>query len=1230
MFDRHEIRLLAAAILFIASSVNAATKPTAVPAAQLQSDTDTPREKRTRVIVALREPQDSVAGAGAALQMRTDAIRDLQDRVLQRTISGLELYARWTAVPGFAALVTEEQRQRLEADPEVVRVDDDVEVRATLGQSVPLIGGNTVRGAGWTGSGVTVAVIDSGIARNHAELPGAVVAEACFCSNASGGCCPNGSTVQTGTGAAADDHGHGTHVAGIIAARGIGSSPGVAPAASLVAVKVLDSSGRTSTTEMVSALDWIINNRPDVDVVNMSLGTDVRFAGACNNATSWTISLANAINTLVNRGTVVVVASGNDADGAAMSAPACIQNALAVGAVYDAALGSQSWAAGCTDSSTAADQIVCFSNASSALDLLAPGSAIVSLSRFGGTVSNNGTSMAAPHVAGAAAVLMQRQPSITPAQIETTLESTGVPRFDSRNGSTYPRINLLAAVNSLGGSCFSLSTAVSPGGVGGSVSVGTSQNCSGGYTSGTAIQLMANAPAGYSFSNWSTSGGGSFGNTSSSSTTFTISGNATVTANFVSGGSGSQLIVNGGFESATSTGNSAPGWTVQPAVDHVLIQQGGAYPHSGTAYAYLGAGNNSVDIIKQTITIPNNASAANFKFWVNIVTTEAIGGGAFDALYVDFYNTNGTWVRNLAAFSNEDAPLTSNTNGVYVQVGPIDVSAQKGLTLQVVFEADMDVSLPTTFRIDDVSLEVATSNETPSVTISSPDPNAREAGPNTATFTFSRTGSLAQSLTVNYTIGGSATNGSDYNSLPASATIAAGQASQTITLTPIDDALLENPETVTLTIAAGSYNIGSPNSASATIADNDGNITVQATDATASESGSNSGTFTFTRTGSVNEALTVSYTLGGSATNGSDYSTLPGTVVIPGSSASVNVVVNPVADGFTESPESVVLTIGTSINYKVGSPSAATVTISDSISAVLGDLNGDGKVDQVIRNSTNGDIGVWLLNGTSIITGAVAGQAAAFSAVGLGDTDADGKSDILLRNNTNGDIGLWKMNGVTIAAGAVVGTPGLGWTAIATADLNGDGRRDIVIQNLSNGDIGAWLMNGFAQTAGAVVGSPGTTDWQPVATGDFNRDGKTDIVVRNSSTGVVGVWHMNGLTVTSGVVIGTPGTIWTVAAVADLDGNGWVDLIIRNSTNGDVGGWLLNGTSMTSAAVIGTPGTGWTVAGTADFNQDGKADIIVRQTATGNLGWWQMNGLTLTTAGTYGTPGPNWQPVWNR
>jgi hypothetical protein len=222
----------------------------------------------------------------------------------------------------------------------------------------------------------------------------------------------------------------------------------------------------------------------------------------------------------------------------------------------------------------------------------------------------------------------------------------------------------------------------------------------------------------------------------------------------------------------------------------------------------------------------------------------------------------------------------------------------------------------------------------PVITITASHPNAFEPDPDSGAFTITRSGYPAAELTVMYTVSGTATNGSDHTPLSGSVTFAAGAVSTVIPLIPEDDALVESNETITLTLSGGTnYYVGSPSSATVTIYDDDAAnppvVTVTASDASAFEGGGNPGQFTFSRIGAVTNPLTVNYTISGTATNGTDYSALSGSVTIPAGKSSAPVMVLPEDDATVESDETVVLTISGSSEYSIGSPSEATVTIDD-------------------------------------------------------------------------------------------------------------------------------------------------------------------------------------------------------------------------------------------------------------------------------------------------------------
>lgn len=217
------------------------------------------------------------------------------------------------------------------------------------------------------------------------------------------------------------------------------------------------------------------------------------------------------------------------------------------------------------------------------------------------------------------------------------------------------------------------------------------------------------------------------------------------------------------------------------------------------------------------------------------------------------------------------------------------------------------------------------------ISIAATDATASEAGADSGMVTLTRTGAATAALTVYLDITGTATYGTDYSGTGLTATFAAGATTTAVTVTPIDDAANEPVETVTFTVspAPALYTVGANASAAVNIDDNEGTqVTVTATDADASEGGSDPGTFTITRTGSTASNLSVSFAMSGSATNGSDYTTIGTPATIPAGSSSTNVTLSPIADGVVEVEENAVLTLATGTGYTVGAPNSATIRIS--------------------------------------------------------------------------------------------------------------------------------------------------------------------------------------------------------------------------------------------------------------------------------------------------------------
>src|SRR4030042_5593702 len=214
---------------------------------------------------------------------------------------------------------------------------------------------------------------------------------------------------------------------------------------------------------------------------------------------------------------------------------------------------------------------------------------------------------------------------------------------------------------------------------------------------------------------------------------------------------------------------------------------------------------------------------------------------------------------------------------------------------------------------------------TTTVTIAATDNTGTENPLTPGYFTVSRPGSTTGALTVYYSVGGTATSGSDYNSLSGSVTIASGSSTGTITVTPINDTVVESNETVILTLSSNAaYSVGFPSSATVTITSDDvapSTVTIAATDNTATENPLTTGYLTVSRTGSTSGALTVYYSVGGTATSGSDYNSLSGSVTIASGSSTGTITVTPINDTVVESDETVILTLSSNAAYSVGSPS---------------------------------------------------------------------------------------------------------------------------------------------------------------------------------------------------------------------------------------------------------------------------------------------------------------------
>ncbi|WP_196445565.1 S8 family peptidase [Planomonospora sp. ID67723] len=361
--------------------------PIRKPTGQLISD---------QYIVVLKNGTTATSTA-SAVRRQAGTLTSRRGGKVARTFTG--------GIKGFTVRASETQARMLAGDPAVAYVEQDARVRASDTQSGPAWGldrldqrAGTLDGSytyGTTAPGVDVYIVDTGIRPTHTDFGGRV----------SGGVDTVGDGYGTG-----DCNGHGTHVAATVG----GQKWGVAKGVDLHPVRVLGCDGSGSLSGVIAGVDWVTQNATGPAVANMSLGGGISTA------------LDDAVRRSVAAGVTYVVAAGNSAADACATSPARVPEALTVGAT------------------ATGDKRASFSNYGRCLDLFAPGLGVTSAWHTGDTATRtiSGTSMAAPHVAGVAALHLAAHPAATPAQVSAALTGQATPGIVGGAGTGSP--NLLA------------------------------------------------------------------------------------------------------------------------------------------------------------------------------------------------------------------------------------------------------------------------------------------------------------------------------------------------------------------------------------------------------------------------------------------------------------------------------------------------------------------------------------------------------------------------------------------------------------------------------------------------------------------------------------------------------------------------------------------------------------------------------------------------------------------
>jgi subtilisin family serine protease len=564
-------RLAVGAWLFAAASGGAFAQPAQSVEHDRLADRAAHRGK-VRVIVGLNVSAvlDRLLPAAQMLQQR-QWIRQAQHAAALQVLMGTasQVKVQFDTVPYMAIEVDPTALARLRASPLVKEIHEDKLSRPHLLQSTPLVGANTAWNGGRTGSGWAVAVLDTGVDSTHPFLSGKVVSEACYSTTSTAdstqSLCPGGAASSTAAGSAAPCAGglctHGTHVAGI-AAGGLAAdgSSGVAKGANILAIQIYSlfpnyyGPGQGAVlsyeSDQVKALErvYALSSSMQIAAVNMSLGNG-KYTETCDASFP---ALKTAIDNLRAAGIPTIVAAGNSGYRDGISGPACISTAVSVGATCDVSNTSSC--------ATGVNGVASFSNIASFVSLVAPGSSITSAIPGGGYAAMDGTSQAAPHVAGAWALLKQAQPSLSVADALLQLQANGASMNDTRSSATVTGLRRLN-VAFLGSASTTYALRVAKLGAapaGGTVTssvggINCGSSCLAPIASGTSVKLTASTQSGHAFAGWG-------GACSGTATTCTVSMSAvrSVTATFNPSQIGLSVTADRGSSTASGTVTSSP------------------------------------------------------------------------------------------------------------------------------------------------------------------------------------------------------------------------------------------------------------------------------------------------------------------------------------------------------------------------------------------------------------------------------------------------------------------------------------------------------------------------------------------------------------------------------------------------------------------------------------------------------------------------------------------------
>jgi hypothetical protein len=247
--------------------------------------------------------------------------------------------------------------------------------------------------------------------------------------------------------------------------------------------------------------------------------------------------------------------------------------------------------------------------------------------------------------------------------------------------------------------------------------------------------------------------------------------------------------------------------------------------------------------------------------------------------------------------------------------------------------------------------------------------------------------------------------------------------------------------------------------------------------------------------------------------------------------------------------------------------------------ATVGDFNGDGHPDWVLRNAGSSQTAIWYMNNNVFLGGAVGPTlAAGWGLRGATDFNSDGHPDYPLFAPSTLQTAIWYLSGPTFIGGVYGPTLPSGWALVITADFNGDGKPDYVLYNAGTRQTAIWYLNNNVYVSGAF-GPTLPVNWSLVGVADFDGDGHEDYVLFNVSNHQTAIWYLSGPTFIRGAFGPTIPSGWALVATADFNGDGHPDYLLYNSFSRQTAIWYLNNNVYVSGAFGPTLPAGWSLVG---------------------------------------------------